>query len=714
MRYWIFVNNRVEGPYTIKEIVEKNFISPDLLVCPSEVSATLPSSWYFARELSEFDPYLSQQSSIAVKANEVDFDQVGLDYSKRMVEDEVNIDEIIKREKERLEKRIERVEEEDYKRKVKAFEKRIAKVEEKLRKAFSVIEDYEKRLKEKDFLIEKLEKEIEELKRIKEDEKREIEKRLKRYEDDILTKTRLIIEEAQKDLLQRVEEKQALSLKTEGRSDKDYASLELKEEKIAETPIETSIYQNELKSEEPADTVELSGVVESPSKGKEGIENISLAKAEKEVGLSEIKRDESFENKTLLSERMLTEERDTTSLAKESEFGFIDIDIKPLSTLKSDLDQGFLKEEIISSKSKDELLQTSDVDITVSSLKATSYVGDELPFQTAEINLETVNTNLDFAQGLKIEPVSVQISMHSQETVKESKEKLEEKEQIVVRDEDAFKTAKEDSKELQKELPQQDNNITVRSAEIEQISLSQPMSQPSDLEKPQAATVQIPTTKEVTDDKKTERSKQCEATKTQISERKKRSSKFLIIAGAGVVVFFFALVYILRTGSDVTNGGSTLVKKDDEKVSQAKVVKELKTETIEVQPQKEEELKIAKINENVRKAIEIVKGYDLGEGKGTIERWLSNTVASNVKGKEEWNATYLSGNIFVVQYRFLRFKAEPIVYLFEVDVEKNTIVRGINNNAINLLAGNKDLAKNGLSKIEKKVSRHIEKDEEMF
>jgi len=92
-------------------------------------------------------------------------------------------------------------------------------------------------------------------------------------------------------------------------------------------------------------------------------------------------------------------------------------------------------------------------------------------------------------------------------------------------------------------------------------------------------------------------------------------------------------------------------------------------------------------NENTRKALEIVKSYKLSGGRGSVAGWFANSFLSNSAGgsNEEWSATILHGDIFVVQYRLLRPKQDPLVYQFEVDVPKNLIVRGINNNAIDLL-----------------------------
>ncbi len=92
-------------------------------------------------------------------------------------------------------------------------------------------------------------------------------------------------------------------------------------------------------------------------------------------------------------------------------------------------------------------------------------------------------------------------------------------------------------------------------------------------------------------------------------------------------------------------------------------------------------------NENTRKALETVKSYKLSGGRGTVASWFANSFLSTSSSgsNEEWSATILHGDIFVVQYRLLRPKQDPLIYQFEVDVAKNIIVRGINNNAIELL-----------------------------
>jgi hypothetical protein len=92
--------------------------------------------------------------------------------------------------------------------------------------------------------------------------------------------------------------------------------------------------------------------------------------------------------------------------------------------------------------------------------------------------------------------------------------------------------------------------------------------------------------------------------------------------------------------------------------------------------------------ENIKKAMDIVKGYKLSGGRGTIASWFANSFLTGSSGgasQEEWTATPLHGDILVVQYRLIRPKQDPMVYQFEVDAAKQDIVRGINNNAIDLL-----------------------------
>ncbi|NLI09643.1 MAG: hypothetical protein GX447_02655 [Elusimicrobia bacterium] len=101
--------------------------------------------------------------------------------------------------------------------------------------------------------------------------------------------------------------------------------------------------------------------------------------------------------------------------------------------------------------------------------------------------------------------------------------------------------------------------------------------------------------------------------------------------------------------------------------------------------------------QGVKNAIEAVKNFSLSDGRGTVSNWFSNSFASSGQSREEWTATLLQGKIFVVQYRLIRQKQEPLVYQFEVDSESGKILRGINNNAI-------DLLESGEEKLKKKAA----------
>lgn len=107
----------------------------------------------------------------------------------------------------------------------------------------------------------------------------------------------------------------------------------------------------------------------------------------------------------------------------------------------------------------------------------------------------------------------------------------------------------------------------------------------------------------------------------------------------------------------------------------------------EQQPAAAQPVAAQPVAENIRKALEIVKEYKLSGGRGTIATWFANSFLSGAAGgaNEEWTATPLHGDILVVQYRLLRPKQDPLIYQFEVDAAKQDIVRGINNNAIELL-----------------------------
>ncbi|NLO92043.1 MAG: hypothetical protein GX410_08670 [Elusimicrobia bacterium] len=100
--------------------------------------------------------------------------------------------------------------------------------------------------------------------------------------------------------------------------------------------------------------------------------------------------------------------------------------------------------------------------------------------------------------------------------------------------------------------------------------------------------------------------------------------------------------------------------------------------------------------EGSKQALEIVKNYDLGMGRGKIETWLKNSYGA--AGTETWSAKQLIGSSYVVEYKLLRARAEVIAYLFEVDVASGKIVRGMDNAAMELLGGGAKAQPSGAAK----------------
>ncbi len=125
-----------------------------------------------------------------------------------------------------------------------------------------------------------------------------------------------------------------------------------------------------------------------------------------------------------------------------------------------------------------------------------------------------------------------------------------------------------------------------------------------------------------------------------------------------------------------------------------------------VQPQEAQQ----PANDNIQKALDIVKNYKLSGGRGTISSWFANSFLTSRGGaSEEWTATPLHGDILVVQYRLLRPRQEPVVYQFEVDAANNDIVRGINNNAIDLLSSPAKAATASAAPVRKHVRKTVKR-----
>ncbi len=737
MRYWVFVNNSVQGPFTIKEIVEKKYISPDLLVCPADMIASKPSSWYFVRELSEFDPYIIDEKSVAVADEDFDLSYILDSFSSKsgFVEDDNSyFEKVIGEEKKKIEER----QTTEYKERIFYLEKRIKELDEKLSKAVEMVKEYEKGLKEKDSIIERLEREIESIKKLREEDNKISFEKIRSYEDTLKTK-----EDEIKSLKKEIEEinQRVDLLKESSRSDRDKQDSlipfedktqdtlkELKPALNIEDNITTVLSFNieqkfDVKKESEKKDNILEGITKKAEDSKisdteqgfsDKIKELNDVSANIEM-VSDIKTiDKESQGKKLFTvgekaSTFLSDKKEISLLSKENEQNFYNSPREKLVLLKpiEEVQNTFAINE------SDESNLLDNIDIPVEKFQSEQPIEKETPFQVADVSFEFIETKLDRVESSRIEPIP-----SSAETLVASQHEIDEKKKDEPEDEKDFSTEGVLKKDVALSQPESKEEDKKTKPFIESKTIIQPqqLNIPTEAEQPISSLER--------EEIRTSKSKSfitessTKVKETSIAIREKKGSKLLLISGVGVIIFFFALVYILRNGENTNKLKTQPIAKNiyqTESSSQTSLSNNTKPppQSNNIEAEKDDEMKISKINENVKNAIDIVKNYNLGEGKGSIEKWLSNTVASSVKGKEEWNATYLSGSIFVVQYRFLRYRAEPVVYLFEVDVDKREIVRGINNNAINLLSSKKSQLKSATAK-KVNIDKHIEKDDEMF
>ncbi|MCX7905248.1 MAG: hypothetical protein N2446_00930 [Elusimicrobiales bacterium] len=717
MKYLVFVNNSIQGPFTIKEIFEKNLISNDLLVCPAELSANKPSSWYFAKELLEFGPYLEYNGKqVIVKdfySDDFNFDSQDTDLSEFKEDLEtrdysLDLEEIIENEGKNFkdEKKFKDNKESVFGERLQSFEASIKRLDEKLNKAFEIINRYEKILKDRESIIKKLENEILEIKNSREKFKVNLEKN--KFSENI----DLNLTDAKESFVKKNESNtisenfiSKLESKIEDENIKSHSynevsdSFETENNFIFEKNLDSfksnivennTVYENVLKN----DSFEINKDNDVNMEKEEVVKNEVFHNRDRNIDL---------EFKSLnLDEDKKNVFRDTLNVVLESKKEIKDSDLGEEKNNIFDLKDEYVKIEPISLTEATKLDETSEVlnnvEITHSFFMSSSPLEKSIPFQVAEINLETVNTNLEIVKS-NIEPIQkIDVELDNNN----------DKNKIIIENQNFSQTNKD--LELEKE--------PVKIDEAFKLSESQKF-EVNELEKEQRVREEK---KAIINEKKEEDKKTFyDQIKESSFKEKKKISKLILFTTFSGVFFVFTLIYILKNGTDGSFLTTSSVSNNFSQVS-FKSSDSQKVETIKEnksQSQKEENLEdvtISKINESVKEAVDLVKNYNLGEGKGTIERWLSNTIASGIKGKEEWNATYLTKNIFVVQYRFLRFKGEPIVYLFEVDIEKKQIIRGINNNAINLLAGRDKSKKEEESYniVSKKIKGHIENDDDMF
>ncbi len=84
-------------------------------------------------------------------------------------------------------------------------------------------------------------------------------------------------------------------------------------------------------------------------------------------------------------------------------------------------------------------------------------------------------------------------------------------------------------------------------------------------------------------------------------------------------------------------------------------------------------------------AQEIVKKYLLDESRGTIADFLTKTYGGGMY-QTAWSSSPLYADTYVVDFTASKVRAEPIVYLFRVDIKKGVVTGGLNGITMDLLA----------------------------
>ena len=86
-------------------------------------------------------------------------------------------------------------------------------------------------------------------------------------------------------------------------------------------------------------------------------------------------------------------------------------------------------------------------------------------------------------------------------------------------------------------------------------------------------------------------------------------------------------------------------------------------------------------------ALQIVKNYELPNANGKIADYFDRIYKSKLAQgyNAVWSATPLHNNVYIVKYRVSKTRLEPVVYLFQVDVAKNKLIGALNNITLDLV-----------------------------
>ncbi|HUT86210.1 MAG TPA: hypothetical protein VMW66_05185 [Elusimicrobiales bacterium] len=488
---------------------------------------------------------------------------------------------------------------------------------------------------------------------------------------------------------------------------------EIKEpEGILKEEVSTSVEFPPEKEEIPQDE-KITGEVDTTKKAIEDVENeyqkfLEENEVEYPKDLSDIKQPQdeqiiSREPKKLeVAKEKVEFEIDLNKIEKEKE------NLEDAETLETDL------EDKIKQKPAEETSQSVKIDDTVSLVRG-HREKEAAPKEEKISGHKTEEITIEPSDEGASKPLAADISKSPQEQIKEAEEK-----EVSDTKHPKFTFIDEKVSEAKAEKPRTNLKEKIGAFFKKPREDAKKQIEPEKFDKKNKTDDKLPETadQEQPENEVIERStlrvaKSIGNAKLTQAKPKTAKIKILIIVIAVMVAFAIAMFFIgtkkdssvekfdtnaVESESTIPLAGSETALKSSE---QQNIVPPVTENIPQTQPVTEEEegiddssIQQLPIVANASiKAIEIVKNYDLGNGRGTISQWFDNVFASGApRGhQQEWTGTRLYEDRYVVQYKLLRPKArvEPIFYQFEVDVQEGKIKRGLNNWAIELLLTSK-------------------------
>lgn len=168
---------------------------------------------------------------------------------------------------------------------------------------------------------------------------------------------------------------------------------------------------------------------------------------------------------------------------------------------------------------------------------------------------------------------------------------------------------------------------------------------------------------------------------------KKTKQKPFIFYFSMVLVFFgalFGIVYnvpgILQPSASPARPAA-LIEPPAQSATKAEVKPEVNAAPLPIVPAP------TLLEARIKEAVEVAKKYQLSANRGELEAYFNGYFKNYFEQgyASAWSAEHLYRDSYIVKYRLVKPRKEPIVYIFETDLNKKTIVGALNNSAMDLL-----------------------------